>query len=464
MSTAVTPPTREPFGTAPDGRAVELWRLTSAAGVSAEILTYGGVLHALHVPDRAGRTASVVLSLPDAAAYATRSPYFGALVGRYANRIAEGRFTLDGRVHHLPVNDRGHTLHGGPDGFHRRIWRAEPLSDGSLRLSLNSPDGDMGFPGAVEVTATYALDAAGTLALDFEARTDRPTVVNLTNHAYFNLAAAQDGPDSDGGGSGDGSVLRHVLRVDADRYLPVSPEGIPWGPELDVSGTPFDFTVPRPVGDGIDRPDPQLKAAAWVRPLLGAALPWRLGGAAYGRGAARTGQRPDAGGPHYRAGCPGLHGQRAGGRARPGPTGTGRTRTARSAWRRSICPTRRTGRSTPRPCCGRARSSAAGPSSASRTWTAGAPDDTAPAAGRGRRERGRLGARRLVARPEGRGGAAARRPGAARRSRAAAWTPARPAGRSARRSTWCWWWRARRAGSPPCRRWRSSRRRAAATT
>ncbi|WP_328917216.1 MULTISPECIES: aldose epimerase family protein [unclassified Streptomyces] len=261
MSTAVTPPTREPFGTAPDGRAVELWRLTSAAGVSAEILTYGGVLHALHVPDRAGRTASVVLSLPDAAAYATRSPYFGALVGRYANRIAEGRFTLDGRVHHLPVNDRGHTLHGGPDGFHRRIWRAEPLSDGSLRLSLNSPDGDMGFPGAVEVTATYALDAAGTLALDFEARTDRPTVVNLTNHAYFNLAAAQDGPDSDGGGSGDGSVLRHVLRVDADRYLPVSPEGIPWGPELDVSGTPFDFTVPRPVGDGIDRPDPQLKAA-----------------------------------------------------------------------------------------------------------------------------------------------------------------------------------------------------------
>ncbi|SFE62063.1 aldose 1-epimerase [Actinacidiphila alni] len=250
-------PLSEPFGTTPDGWQVERWRLTSAAGVSAEILTYGGILHTLDVPDRAGRRGNVVLSLPDAASYATDSPYFGALVGRYANRIGEGRFTLDGRVHRLPANDRGHTLHGGPDGFHRRLWRAEPLP-GALRLTLHSPDGDMGFPGALDVTATYTLDDAGTLALDFEARGDRPTVVNLTNHAYFNLAGSGQGSAADGE---PGGIERHTLYVAADGFLPVTPEAIPWGPEQAVAGTPFDFTVPRAIGDGIDDPDPQLKAA-----------------------------------------------------------------------------------------------------------------------------------------------------------------------------------------------------------
>lgn len=247
-----------PFGLTPDGRPVECWRLESAAGVAAEILSYGGILHALHVPDTAGRSTSVVLSLPDAPAYAD-SPYLGALVGRYANRIAGARFLLDGRLHRLPANDRGHSLHGGPDGFHHRLWRAEPLP-GALRLTLHSPDGDMGFPGALDVSATYTLGDDGTLALSFEARTDRPTVVSLTNHAYFNLAGA-DAPPPAGPEPESGGILRHMLRIDADDFLPVSTESIPWGPEQRVAGTPFDFTEPRALGDGLSAPDPQVKAA-----------------------------------------------------------------------------------------------------------------------------------------------------------------------------------------------------------
>jgi aldose 1-epimerase len=240
-------PIAEPFGTTSDGRPVELWRLASASGVSAQILTYGGILHDLRVPDLAGRAETVVLALPDVASYEERSPFYGALIGRYANRIAGGRFTLDGQEHRLPVNDRGNTLHGGPEGFHRRLWRAEPLP-GALRLTLDSPDGDMGFPGAVTVRATYALDADGTLTLDIEARADRPTVIAPTQHAYFDLAGA-------------GSVLGHTLRVEADHYLPVTPEGIPLGPEREVAGTPFDFTTARPIGARIEESDPQLTDA-----------------------------------------------------------------------------------------------------------------------------------------------------------------------------------------------------------
>jgi aldose 1-epimerase len=261
-------PTCAPFGTTPDGRPVELWRLDSPAGVGAEVLTYGAILHALYVPDRTGRRTSVVLCLPDAAAYAAGTAYLGAVVGRYANRIAGGGFALDGTAYTLPVNDRGQTLHGGPDGFHRRLWRAEPQPDGALRLTLHSPDGDMGFPGALDVAVTYALDDEGTLSLDFEARTDRATVVNLTNHAYFNLAGAGGGSSradraasADEGGTQEGGVLRHVLRIDADRFLPVTAEAIPAGPALDVAGTPFDFTSPRALGDRVDDPDPQIAAA-----------------------------------------------------------------------------------------------------------------------------------------------------------------------------------------------------------
>ncbi|SHL39125.1 aldose epimerase family protein [Actinacidiphila paucisporea] len=286
-------PHRSPFGHAPDGRPVECWRLESAAGVTAEVLTYGGTLHALHVPDTAGRRASVVLSLPDVPAYAG-SPYFGALVGRYANRIGAARFLLDGRLHRLPANDRGHTLHGGPDGFHHRLWHATPLP-GALRLDLHSPDGDMGFPGALDVTATYALDADGTLALSFEARTDRATVVNLTNHAYFDLAGVGGGATAAHSVPRDpsGGILRHMLSIDADSFLPVSTESIPWGPEQRVAGTPFDFTTARPLGDGLRAPDPQVKAAdgydhCWVlRPPAEPAVP-RTAAVLHDPGSGRT--------------------------------------------------------------------------------------------------------------------------------------------------------------------------------
>jgi aldose 1-epimerase len=240
-----------PFGCTPSGEDVGLWRLESGTGVYAEILTYGGILHALGVPDTAGDTASVVLSLPSADQYAEKSPYFGAIIGRYANRIAHGRFALDGATHHVPVNDRGHALHGGPEGFDTKVWNTVPLVEddrAAVRLSLHSPDGEMGFPGALDVAVTYALDSSGTLSLSFTAETDRPTVVNLCNHAYFNLA-------------GTGDILSHTLQVDASAYLPVREDGIPTGRALEVLGTPFDLTTPQLLGDRLSAPDAQMERA-----------------------------------------------------------------------------------------------------------------------------------------------------------------------------------------------------------
>lgn len=250
---------RRPFGTAPGGTAVDVWRLDSGTGVHAEILTYGGILHRLTVPDTRGVPASVVLSLPTVEQYAEKSPYFGALVGRYANRIAAGRFTLDGTGHRIPVNDRGHALHGGPEGFDSRVWDAAAVEDtghpdrAAVRLTLRSPHGDMGFPGTLDVSATYSLDAAGTLTLDWSATVDRPTVANLTNHAYFNL-------------SGDDDILGHTLLVPAEAYLPVDPAGIPTGPPAPVAGSAFDLTAGRRIGDALGLPggplrDPQLRDA-----------------------------------------------------------------------------------------------------------------------------------------------------------------------------------------------------------
>ncbi|MEV1047847.1 aldose epimerase family protein [Streptomyces sp. NPDC049916] len=238
---------RKPFGRAHGRSEVDLWTLDSGTGVRAEILTWGGVLHSLTVPDTDGVPGPVVRSLPALDDYTDKNPYFGATVGRYANRIAHGRFTLDGTTHHIPVNDRGHALHGGPEGFHTRIWEATGEcgdSVAALRLALHSPHGDMGFPGALDVTATYTLDAAGTLAVDYTAVTDRPTVVTLTSHAYLNLGADD--------------ILGHTLQVDADHYLPVDPDSIPEGPITPVAGTPFDLTAPHPLGERLAGHHPQL--------------------------------------------------------------------------------------------------------------------------------------------------------------------------------------------------------------
>ena len=245
-----------PFGVTPSGLPVERWTLRGASGVEAAVLTYGAVLHSLRVPGPDSRPpAEIVLSLPDVKHYSTHGGYLGAVVGRFANRIAAGTFRLDGREHRIPGNDRGNSLHGGPDGFDRRVWQAQPRerADGSpsVRLSLHSPHGDQGFPGSLDVSVTYTLAPDGSLTLDYHAVTDRPTLVNLTHHAYFNLT-----------GDPDRGILDHLLTVDADSYLPVDETGLPLaGPPAPVAGSPFDFTRPRRIGARLTESDEQLARA-----------------------------------------------------------------------------------------------------------------------------------------------------------------------------------------------------------
>jgi aldose 1-epimerase len=228
----------ELFGTLPDGTPVHRWTL-ERAGVRVRVLSYGGIVQSVEVPDRAGRAAGVVLGFPDLDGYLARpEPYLGALVGRYANRIAAGRFPLDGRTYALETNDGPHSLHGGVRGFDKRVWDVAPVEHG-VRLSRVSAHGEEGFPGRLEVSATYSLLAGGALRIAYEAVTDAPTVVNLTNHSYFNLA-----------GSGDAGG--HELRLAASRYTPVGADLIPAGGPADVSGTRFDFRTARKVGGGYD--------------------------------------------------------------------------------------------------------------------------------------------------------------------------------------------------------------------
>ncbi|MFD1828237.1 aldose epimerase family protein [Streptomyces desertarenae] len=232
-------PRRRRFGELADGTAVDLWTLENG-GTRLAVLSYGGIVQSLEVPDRDGRYDNVSLGFRDLDSYVERSPYFGALIGRYGNRIADGRLTLDGRVHELPRNDNGHCLHGGDRGFHAQVWRVEPFSrrgEVGLVLARTSPDGEMGFPGTLEVRVEYTLDRHGSFRIDYEATTDRPTVVNLTNHTYFNLA-----------GEGSGSVSDHVLQVAASRYTPVGETLIPTGELARVAGTPFDFRRGKPIG------------------------------------------------------------------------------------------------------------------------------------------------------------------------------------------------------------------------
>lgn len=228
----------ELFGTLPDGTPVHRWTL-ERAGVRVRVLSYGGIVQSAEVPDRTGRTADVVLGFPDLDGYlAHPEPYLGALIGRYANRIAGGRFPLEGRTYALETNDGPNSLHGGARGFDRRVWDVTPVEDG-VRLSRVSPHGEEGFPGRLEVSATYTLLASGALRIAYEAVTDAPTVVNLTNHSYFNLA-----------GSGDAGGQE--LRLAASRYTPVDADLIPAGDPEDVAGTRFDFRAARKVGSGYD--------------------------------------------------------------------------------------------------------------------------------------------------------------------------------------------------------------------
>ncbi|KIU30391.1 aldose epimerase [Methylobacterium radiotolerans] len=239
----------EPFGTTADGRSVSRHTL-SRGSLRVAVIEYGAAVTAIEVPDRAGHPANVVLGLGTLAGYETVSPSFGAIVGRYANRIAGGRFSLDGHGYRLPVNEAPNTLHGGPENFGRHLWRAELSDAARLVLVRRSPDGEEGFPGNLDVRVTYSLPEDGVLRVDYAAVTDRPTILNLTNHSYFNLA-----------GEGTGSVLGHLVQVEADAFAPTDATQIPTGALLPVAGTPFDFRTPRALEARIRAGDPQLTYA-----------------------------------------------------------------------------------------------------------------------------------------------------------------------------------------------------------
>ncbi len=231
--------TSEPFGTV-EGEAVELYTLTNSSGMEVKIMTYGGIVQSIRVPDQAGELANVALGFATLDEYVAGNPYFGCITGRYANRIAEGRFTLEGQEYQLAINNDPNHLHGGEKGFDKFVWDAEEVSgaDGvGLRLSRVSPDGEETYPGNLTVEVTYTLTENNELRIDYLATTDAPTIVNLTNHAYFNLA-----------GEGSGSVEGHELALKAGRYTPVDATLIPTGEPAPVAGTPFDFREPRAIG------------------------------------------------------------------------------------------------------------------------------------------------------------------------------------------------------------------------
>ena len=244
---------RKPFGKLPSGEAVEALTLTNANGVSATVITYGATLQSLIAPGRDGKRADVALGFADATGYASNNSYFGASVGRFANRIGKGRFSLDGKTYQLALNNDGvAALHGGVKGFDKVVWKVLEAKAGpvaSVTFGYVSPDGEEGYPGTLTATATYALDEQNQLTITYGATTDKPTIVNLTNHALFNMA---------GEGAPEGA-MGNVLTIPADGYTPVDAELIPTGAVTPVAGTAFDFRKPVAVGDRIrDASDPQL--------------------------------------------------------------------------------------------------------------------------------------------------------------------------------------------------------------
>lgn len=244
----------QPFGRIPDGRPAQLFTLKLPSGLQADITDYGGTVVRLLVPDRSGKLADIVLGFDGAEKYAAHSSYFGCLIGRFGNRIAAGKFTLDGRTYTLATNNtpNGHPcqLHGGPEGFHRKLWQAEAATLGgqpALRLKYFSGEGEEGYPGNLTVTVTYSLTQDQGLRIDYEATTDRATPVNLTNHCYFNLR-----------GEGSGDILGHELALKAGHFTPVNAGAIPTGEIASVAGTPFDFRTAKKIGAQIGGAHEQL--------------------------------------------------------------------------------------------------------------------------------------------------------------------------------------------------------------
>jgi aldose 1-epimerase len=243
--------TRAPFGQLPDGRAVELFTLTNPHGIEVRAMTYGAIITAIVTPDRNGRRADVALGFDSLAGYLSGSPYFGAAVGRYANRIANGRFSLDGVTYQLARNNGPNSLHGGDRGFDKVLWSAEPFeSDSAVGVTFRyvSRDGEEGYPGTLSVRVTYTLNNRDELVFDYDATTDKATPLNLSQHTYWNLH-----------GEGVGTILDHVLALDASAFTPVDSTLIPTGATQPVAGTPFDFRKPTAIGARIDQPDTQLQ-------------------------------------------------------------------------------------------------------------------------------------------------------------------------------------------------------------
>jgi aldose 1-epimerase len=239
----------EPFGKTPDGQAVEIVTMTNGKGITARITSYGGTIVSFETPDRNGKPGDIVLGFDNVEAYSKpTNPFFGAIIGRYGNRIGGAKFTLDGKEYKLGVNDGNNTLHGGKIGYHQVLWKIEKAEakDGKaeLKLSYLSKDGEEGFPGNLKCVVTYTLTADNKLEMKYEATTDKPTVVNMTNHAYWNLA-----------GQGSGDVLGHEVMINADKITAVDKQLIPTGEFMDVNGTPFDFTKPMTIGSRIKQID-----------------------------------------------------------------------------------------------------------------------------------------------------------------------------------------------------------------
>lgn len=237
--------TKSPFGTLPNGRQVNLYTCVNAQRMTMKVMNYGAIVVEVQTPDRDGHLANVNLGFDKLDGYLGGHPYFGSTVGRYANRIAKGRFTLDGKQYELATNNGPNHLHGGKIGFNRVLWDAKPVeTDNSVgvRLTYTSKDGEEGYPGTLKAIVTYSLTSQNEIRIDYVATTDKPTPINLTNHCYWNL-----------GGAGSGTILNHVLTLAADKYLPVDSTLIPTGELASVRGTPFDFTTPHSIGSRIDK-------------------------------------------------------------------------------------------------------------------------------------------------------------------------------------------------------------------
>jgi len=238
------------YGTLPDGRAVDIYTLRNANGVVVRFLSLGGCITDINTPDRHGRLDNIVLGHDNLAGYNSNVGFFGAIVGRYANRIAKGSFTLNGQTYHLPINNGPNSLHGGTSGFNLQLWQVTPRTEShgvAADLTYTSPDGQDGYPGTLKVQVTYTLEDSNALRIDYQATTDKPTVINLTNHSYFNL-----------NGNGSGSALHQLVEINADGYTPTDATQIPTGEIAKVAGTPMDFRALRAIDAGIYTPFPQI--------------------------------------------------------------------------------------------------------------------------------------------------------------------------------------------------------------